>query len=327
MKSIGFVISRKPGERRRAMLPEDMKKLPQPQQFYFEAGYGEVLGIADEAYRAAGVNLCPREEALACDIICDVKAGDADYIERLPPGKTIFGWAHAAQKAAFTAGAIAGRHTVIAWEEMDEMGRNIFYRNREIAGEAGVMQAFLYFDKMPYDCRVAVLGRGNTAKGALRVLNGLGATVDVFGRKTEKLFKKQIGRYDVVVNCVMWDITREDYLIARRDLRRMKRGAMLVDISCDGDLAIETGRATTPENPVFTVDGIIHYAVDNTPALFPKTSSAVLSKRLPELAGCLVQQTPHKLLKAGTIVLNGEIVQPSLRLHRQHRGEAVGPGA
>ncbi len=58
---------------------------------------------------------------------------------------------------------------------------------------------------MPYDATVAILGNGQTAKGALRILHGLGAQVDVYPRKFEQLFRKKMYDYDVLVNCIMWD--------------------------------------------------------------------------------------------------------------------------
>ena len=95
------------------------------------------------------------------------------------------------QKLDFTSCCLKSGHSVLAWEEIFEDGRYIFYRNREVAGEAAIMQAFCNYGKMPYDCRVAVIGNGQTAKGAMRILHGLGARVDVYGRRLEGLFKKK----------------------------------------------------------------------------------------------------------------------------------------
>src|SRR5699024_11849530 len=101
---------------------------------------------------------------------------------------------------------------------MFEDGRYIFYRNREIAGEAGVLQANQYVGKMPYETKVAVLGNGQTAKGAMRILHGLGADVDVYGIRLENLFKKNMYDYDVIVNCVIWYTNRKDLIFYITDL-------------------------------------------------------------------------------------------------------------
>ncbi|MDL2325142.1 N(5)-(carboxyethyl)ornithine synthase [Ruminococcaceae bacterium OttesenSCG-928-A16] len=324
MKTIGFIASEKIGESRRAMLPKDAAKLAHPAQFFVQQGYGTSVGFTDADYQREHVQPVPRAQAMQCDIICDVKLGDGDFVPQLAPGKTLFGWAHAAQKIDFATAAIQGKHTVIAWEEMDEGGRNIFYRNREIAGEAAVLQAFMHFGRMPYETKVAILGRGNTAKGAFRILNGLGAAVDVYGRKMEDLFCEKIGQYDVLVNCVMWDPLRKDRLLTRADLARMRPGSMIIDVSSDGDLAIETAHATTIEDPVYTVDGILHYAVDNTPALFGRTASGEISAKVCEMAELLVQGKTHPLLEKSTVIKDGIVVNKTLRAFRQARGLPCG---
>lgn len=103
MKIIGLIISHKNGERRRARLPNDIKKnVKNPQQLFFEEGCGLSVGVSDDEYRAVGCNIVSREEALACDVITDVKLGDADYLDEITPNKILFGWAHAVQNIPFT---------------------------------------------------------------------------------------------------------------------------------------------------------------------------------------------------------------------------------
>lgn len=86
--------------------------------------------------------------------------------------------------------------------------------------------------RLPNDALVAIYGNGHTAKGALRILHGLGAEVDVYKWRQMEEFRRNIGRYDVLVNCCMWDTSRSDRLLYRSDLARMKRGAMIIDVSC-----------------------------------------------------------------------------------------------
>ena len=323
MKTIGFVISHKNGEQRRAILPEDITALRHPGQLYFESGYGLSVGASDEDYIAAGCHIVSREEAMACDIIADVKLGDADYLDKIAPNKLMFGWAHTVQNIDFTSAMLENNHTVIAWEEIFEDGRYIFYRNREVAGEAAVLHAFRYSGRMPYDSRVAILGNGQTAKGAMRILHGLGATVDVYGRRQEQLFRKKMFEYDVLVNCVMWDTSREDRIIYREDLKKFKPGTLIIDVSCDPELEIETSRPTTIENPVYTVDGVIHYAVDNTPGMFPITVTKVLSRGIGKYIDIIVENEfedyPENLKKA-VVIKDGSIRDERIRAFREKRG-------
>lgn len=322
MKTMGFCISHKSNEQRRAILPEDLARVRNVQQCYFECGYGLQLGISDEEYIKAGAHVVSRNEVLDCDIITDVKLGDAEYLQSVAKGKILFGWAHAVQGLDFTTQVLENEHTVVAWEEIYEKGRYIFYRNREIAGEAAVIQAYRYCGKMPYDTKVAILGNGQTAKGAMRVLHGLGAQVDVYGRKHEALFKESMYQYDVLVNCVLWDTSRTDRIIYAQDLKRMKPGTMIIDVSCDPYLEIETSHPTTIDDPVYTVDGVIHYAVDNTPAMFPKTVTKVLSEGVSRYVDTLIEakyeEYPENLKKA-VVIHEGHILDETITAFRRKR--------
>lgn len=320
MENMGFLISHKNNERRRALLPGDLEKIRQPERLVFERGYGLALGHGDAEYLAAGAQVAPREELLRCGMLVDVKLGDADYLEQLAPGKLLIGWAHAVQKLDFTTAALRGGHSVLAWEEIFEDGRYIFYRNREVAGEAAVLHAYRYCGKMPYDTAVAVIGNGQTAKGALRVLHGLGARVDVYGRRLEGLFKKKMADYDVIVNCVMWDTARTDHLICREDLARLKPGTMIVDVACDPHLGIETSHETTIDEPVYTVDGVIHYAVDNTPAMFPHTVTKVLSEGFAPYVDAILDGALPESLEKAMVIRAGRICDERIRAFRAARG-------
>lgn len=320
MKTVGFLISHKNNEKRRAIMPDDLKNVKNTSLLYFETGYGDSVGISDDEYLKYGVNVASRQDVMKCDIITDVKLGDADYLDEIQDGKILFGWAHAVQGVEFCGKAIKGKHTVIAWEEIFEDGRYIFYRNREVAGEAAILHGFRYSGKMPYDARVAVLGNGQTAKGALRILHGLGAEVDVYGRKFENLFRKKMYDYDVLVNCVMWDTNRTDRIIYKEDLKKMKPGTLIIDISCDPNLEIETSHGTSIDNPVYTVDGVIHYAVDNTPAMYPKTVTKVLSKGISQFIDCLIEDNYPQSLSEAMVIKNGEILDKNIENFRKARG-------
>ena len=95
MKTIGFPISHKENENRRALLPEHIINIEHPECLWFETGYGKILQIEDDEFVKCGAHVCSREEALTKDIICDPKVGDAEYLEQMNEGQTIFGWVHA----------------------------------------------------------------------------------------------------------------------------------------------------------------------------------------------------------------------------------------
>lgn len=312
LKNVGFPISHKENEFRRAIVPEHIMLMKHSECLFIEAGYGEILGIEDKEYAELGCHICSHEEVLEKDIVCDPKIGDADYLGQLRKGQTIFGWIHATQNCDITDEIINNELTAYAWEKMNNHGRHIFWRNNELAGEAAVMHAFQCYGRMPYETNVAVIGRGNTARGAIKVLNMLGAKVMQYDRKTEALFRKEIGKYDVIVNCILWDVMRRDHIIYRDDLKHMKKNAMIIDVSCDQNGGIETSIPTTIESPTYIVDGILHYVVDHTPALFFKTftwnNSSLLYPYLEEL----IRGEYSDVIKNALIIEKGIIIDQEI---------------
>lgn len=318
MKTIGFPISHKENEKRRALVPADIVNIKHPEQLYIETGYGDVLCVADDDYKKMGVNIVSREETLKKDIICDPKIGDAEYLEMLSK-QTIFGWMHAVQNKDITDKIVNRKLTAYAWEDMFKDSRHTFWKNNEIAGEAAVFHAYMCHGVFPFKTKAAVLGRGNTARGAMKTLNYMGADVTQYDRHTEALFQKELQQYDVVVNCILWDTSRRDHIIYRKDLKRMKPGALIIDVSCDKNGGIETSIPTTIEQPIYIIDGITHYVVDHTPSLFWKTTSQSISAEVAKYLDSLIEgSTSNPTLNNALIIKEGEIIDERIN-NFQHR--------
>lgn len=307
MRKIGFPISDKLNENRRALTPNYLKSLKNPNCIYIEKGYGKVLGYSDEDYTQQGAHTVTREQVLKKDIICDPKIGDAGYLNQLN-GQIIFGWIHAIQNRDITNKLIENHITAYAWEDMFDNGRHVFWRNNEIAGEAAIVHAYTLHGLFPYNTKVALIGRGNVARGALKILTMMGADVTVYDRRTEALFRQDIGKYDVLVNGILWDTNRKDHIIYKEDLKRMKKGALIIDISCDRSGGFETSIPTTLNNPTYIVDDIVHYAVDHTPSLFYKTISDSLSENLINYLDDLIEGNINPVLESSLITRNGSII-------------------
>jgi len=314
MKSVGFKISTKENERRRALLPEQIRKIKNKDYLYFERGYGEVLGYTDEDYIKQGANILSKEEILTKDVICDPKIGDADYLLELKGNQTIFGYVHAVKNRDITDIIVEKSLTAIAWEEMHENGRHVFWRNNELAGEAAIMHAFTIYGRMPYDCKVAIMGRGNIARGAYRILSSLGAEIVVYDRKMESLLRKKIADYDVIVNGVLWDNSREDFVIYREDIKRMKKSSIIIDISCDTAGCIETSVPTTLEDPVYFSEGILHYVADHTPSIVFYTASKSFGKELIRYIDVIIEDKieSNSTIKNAIILKNGVILDEKI---------------
>lgn len=313
MKTVGFPIPLKENEKRRAIIPHDLDKVSSISNLYFETGYGDVLGYSDDSYRAKGANICSRDEALRKDIICDPKVGDSEYLNNLKENQIIFGWIHAVQNRAVTDILVKNKVTAIAWEDMEENGRHTFWRNNEIAGEAAIMHAYLLHGLFPYNTKVALIGRGNIARGALKILTVLGADVKVYERKTENLLRREIQEFDVVVNGVLWDTNRDDHILFEEDIKRMKNGSLIIDISCDRNGGIATSIPTSIENPTYTVEGVTHYVVDHTPALFFKTVSETLSASISRFLDALIKDEKNETLESATIISSGIVKDEKIK--------------
>lgn len=103
----------------------------------------------------------------------------------------------------------------------------------------------------------------------------------------------------------------------------MKPGTLIIDISCDPHLEIETSHPTTIDDPVYVVDGVIHYAVDNTPAMYPITVTKVLSEGVSNYIDTLIEKNfeeyPESLRRA-TVIKDGRILDERIRQFRQAHG-------
>lgn len=116
VKTVGFPISHKENENRRAIVPAHLKKIEHPELLYFEKEYGAVLGFEDSEYEACGSHIASHRDVLSKEIICDPKIGDADYLSELDH-QTIFGWIHATQNRDITDKLLQNGLTAFAWEK------------------------------------------------------------------------------------------------------------------------------------------------------------------------------------------------------------------
>ncbi len=314
MKSIGFVISDKENEKRRAILPHHLIDINNTSKLFFQTGYGDEVGYKDADYLKYGVNIASFEEILTKDVIIDPKIGDAKYIDKLSNGQTIFGWIHAVQNKKLTDELLSKDINVFAWEDMFNKGRHVFYKNNELAGEAAIIHSISLYGDTVDNWKVALIGKGNVARGAMKILYQLGAKVDVYDRYSENALRDKLGNYNVIVNAVLWDITRDDHIIYRNDLSKLQRPSLIIDISCDKNGAIETSVPTTIEDPTYYIDEVLHYVVDHTPALIPKTASNNVGNELKDYVDFFVESKTHEceILNNALIISNKKIIDEKI---------------
>jgi N5-(carboxyethyl)ornithine synthase len=308
MRNIGFVISGKENERRRAVLPHHLTTVRNRSQLVFERGYASPFGIPDEAFESLGCKVMDRSDVYSMDIICNPKAPEPDERDRFQTGQSLFGWVHAVQGRETVDLLLGKRMTAIAWEDMFVGGRHCFWRNNEIAGEASVLHAANYFGRLLDGARAAVIGSGNCARGAIRSLGRLGADVQVYDRDTVGLLRDELPEFDIVVNAVLWDVFRTDHIIYKDDVARMRPNSMIIDISCDEAMGIETSRPTTIAEPTYIVDGVTHYVVDHTPAIYFQSATNAIGEVTAVFLDRLVEGSPDACLDAATVIKDGKIL-------------------
>ena len=142
----------------------------------------------------------------------------------------------------------------------------------------------------------------------------MGADVTVYDRRTEALFRKEINKYDVLVNAILWDVSRSDHIIYKEDLNNMKNGSLIIDISCDKNGGIETSIPTSLDDPIYTINGVTHYVVDHTPTLFYKTISGSLSHTIISYLDDLITNRNNLVLEQALIVNSGQIIDQRINV-------------
>ncbi|NLI81406.1 MAG: alanine dehydrogenase [Deltaproteobacteria bacterium] len=302
---IGIPREIKPKEGRVALLPRHVTALAAAgHEVLVEKGAGILAGAPDDGYIQAGARVLPSARDLFDHAVMLVKVK-----EILPPeygllrsDHILFTNIHASLNREQLDRLLEVGVTAFSAENTHPFGSP----NCPLAGEVGALEAIRlclaphggtgrhfmgHFGEAPI--KALVLGLGNVGRGALRVLLGLGAEVvalDIFegARKAALLdwhdrnltvddisaLPRHLPEADVLINCVLWPKERTDHLVTRPMLGKMKPGAAVVDISCDTAGAIETSRPTSWEEPVYVVDGVRHFCVDNIPGAVPVTASA-----------------------------------------------------
>jgi len=342
---IGIPREIKSQEGRVALLPPQVRRLAElGHALLVERDAGMLSDAPDSEYVAAGVSMADSGEDVysSAELIVKVKEILPAEFGYLRPEHVIFTNIHGAADRRQVDRLLEVGLTAIAAEETHEFGSP----NSVLAGEIGALEGvrlvlaphggtgrhFMAHFGAPA-AKALVVGLGGAGRGALRTLLGLGLSVvglDVSrGARREAMFtwhKQDFHAFDIsglpdhletadlVVNCVLWDKQRKDHLITREMLRRMKPHAVIVDISCDPAGAIETTRATKWEDPVYEVDGIHHFCVDNIPGAAPATASAGYAEAILPFITLIAEHGPieacrrDRWLARGLTCAGGELI-------------------
>lgn len=283
-------------------------------QVMVQSGAGAGIMAHDDAYRAAGAEIAATAQEIfaGCDMIVKVKEPQPSEWIQLRPGQLLFTYLHLAPDPEQAKGLIASGCTAIAYETVtDDRGAlPLLAPMSEVAGRLAIEAAGQAMRRSEGGAgillggvpgvaagRVTVLGGGVVGTHAARMAVGLGAEVTIVDRSIPRLrqlddmfngrvrtrystletIDHEISLADAVIGAVLIPGASAPRLVTREMLKRMKPGAVLVDVAIDQGGCFETSRATTHADPTYVVDGIIHYCVANMPGAVPQTSAAALN--------------------------------------------------
>ncbi len=312
---IGVPKEIKDSEYRVAMVPAGVEILTKAgHTVLIETGAGRGTGIADEEYAQAGARILPdaRNVWAEADMIVKVKEPLPQEYPLIRRGQVIFTYFHFAADEGLTRAMLDSGAVCIAYEtlQMEDGSLPLLIPMSEIAGRMAIQEGAKYLER-PMEGRgillsgvpgvrpahVVVLGGGVAGTNAAKIAAGIGANVTVLDINTARLrvledilpknvdtlmsnaynIREELRRADLVIGAALRPGARAPILITRDMLSLMKPGAVVVDISIDQGGIAETSRPTTHSQPVYTVDGIIHYCVTNMPGAVPGTSTYALT--------------------------------------------------
>jgi alanine dehydrogenase len=279
-----------------------------------EKGAGAGIGAADADYRSAGAAIAESAEEVfaGAELIVKVKEPLARERALLRPGQALFTYLHLAPDPEQARDLIASGAIAIAYETVTspQGGLPLLAPMSEVAGRMAIQVAAHYLERpqgglgvllsgasgVP-PARIVVLGAGVVGSNAARVGIGIGAEVTVLGQSVASLWRlsselgprlrtaisspgtieEELRGADAVVGAALVPGALAPKLVTRGMLAGMKRGAVIVDVSIDQGGCFETSRPTTHAEPVYEVDGILHYCVANMPGAVPRTSTYALN--------------------------------------------------
>jgi alanine dehydrogenase len=276
----------------------------------YDAGTGS--GFGDDDYASAGAMLVTRLELFArSELLIKVKEPLPAEYELLRPQQILFTYLHLAPNRPLVNLLLERNLTAFAYETLEEGGRTpLLTPMSEIAGRMAPLVGAFYLQRphggsglLPCGvpgvppARALILGAGVVGQGAARIALGLGMETIVLNRGSERLrqldrqfsatiqtrilnddtLEEELSRADLIIGALYSTGGRTPLLITRERLQTLRTGTVIVDVAIDQGGCAASSRPTTHDNPVYEVDGILHYCVANMPGAYPRTSTLALT--------------------------------------------------
>ena len=358
---IGCPREIKPQEFRVGMTPNAAREaVAHGHSVVVEAGAGVGSGFDDADYVAAGATILrtAQEVFAEADMIVKVKEPQMSERRLLREGQLLFTYLHLAPDPAQTNDLLASGCTAIAYETVTDAqgGLPLLAPMSEVAGKLAPQVGAWTLQKanggrgvllggVPgvSPAKVVVIGGGVVGTHAARVAAGMGADVTVLDRSLPRMrylddvyggqFKTSyasagntadmVAQADLVIGAVLVPGAAAPKLVTRAQLATMKHGAAIVDVAIDQGGCFETSHATTHEDPIYEVEGIMHYCVANMPGAVARTSTIALGNATMPFLLALADKGWKKACADDPHLMNGLNVHAG-KLTYAAVGEALG---
>ena len=340
---IGVPKEIKNNENRVGMTPAGVAELvKRGHTVYVQATAGVNSGFSDEEYVAVGAKMLPTiEETYAiAEMIVKVKEPIEPEYKLIKKGQVLFTYFHFAADKELTEAMIQQEAVCIAYETVEKADRSLplLIPMSEVAGRMSIQEGARFLEKpqggkgklmggVPgvLPARVLILGGGIVGTNAAIIAAGMGAEVliadinlprlrhlsEVLPKNVKTLYSSahnimaELPTIDLVIGSVLIPGDKTPHLITCDMLKLMKPGTVLVDVAIDQGGCFETSHPTTHSDPVFEVDGIVHYAVANIPGAVPFTSTLALTNATLPYAIALAQKGWRKACEEDAALAKG----------------------
>jgi alanine dehydrogenase len=349
---IGVPTEIKDNEYRVGMTPSGVRDLAADgHQVLVQKGAGDGSGFADAEYEAAGARILPDAAAVygEAEMIVKVKEPVEGDLSRMKDEQLLFTYLHLAPVPDLTATLMKKKIKGVAYETITDERRRalpLLTPMSEVAGRMSVHVGAYYLHRpnkgrgvllggvpgvLPAD--VVIIGGGVVGTNAAKMAVGLGARVTILDTNLDRLrqlddifrgtvqtlasnrahLEDAVSRADLLIGGVLIPGAAAPKLVTRAMIGTMRKGAVIVDVAIDQGGCVETAHPTTHSNPVYEVDGVVHYCVANMPGAVPRTSTIALTNatlpftRLLARRGFEAAVRENAGLAEGVNVYKGEI--------------------
>lgn len=312
---IGIPKEIKNNENRVGMTPAGVSELVRHgHKVYVQHTAGNGSGFGDDEYVAAGAEILPdiADVYAIAEMIVKVKEPIAPEYPLIKENQLIFTYFHFASDRQLTEAMVASKAVCLAYEtvEPDDHTLPLLIPMSEVAGRMSVQEGARFLEKPQQGkgillggvpgvkpAKVLILGGGTVGTNAAMMAAGMGANVTITDVNLKRLryldeilpqnvktlyssrhnIEKELPTVDLVIGSVLIPGDKAPHLITRDMLQLMQPGTVLVDVAIDQGGCFETSHPTSHSDPIYIVDGIVHYAVANIPGAVPYTSTMALT--------------------------------------------------